>query len=417
MQSIARMLPTARLWPPTGSLRPIACGRLLTAVGDGAWYTSWAIFLTRSVGLAPAEVGIGMTIAGVIGLLLATPLGHLADRAGAREVLIGILVLQGIGTLVYLQVHSFALFLPVACLTVALDHSSGGVENALVLGLTNAEDSTHALSSLRSLGHLGWAAGAAVGALVIGLNTREAYVALVVVNAASFLGYARLLARVPRLDGTPKPAQGARLTVLHDRPYMTLAALMGVLALCWGMLSSGVPLWIVFHTHAPRSIAAIIVLVNSLAIAAFQVRVSSGITSPLKAARGAIWSGSALAASCLLFALTDNRGGIGSVAILLAAGALTVVGELLFVAASWGLSISLMPKHAPGQYQGMFATGEATALMIAPALMTLLVVTWGQPGWLALAAIFLLAPALITPATRWALNSRARLAPSLRTNH
>ena len=40
----------------------------------------------------------------------------------------------------------------------------------------------------------------------------------------------------------------------------------------------------------------------------------------------------------------------------------------------------------------MFATGEATALMIAPALMTLLVVTWGQPGWLALAAIFLVAP-------------------------
>ena len=127
------------------------------------------------------------------GLLLATPLGHLADRAGAREVLIGTLVLQAVGTLAYLQVHSFALFLPVACLTVALDHSSGGVGNALVIGLTKAKDSTHALSSLRSLGHLGWAAGAAVGAVVIGLDTREAYVALVVVNAASFLGYAGLL--------------------------------------------------------------------------------------------------------------------------------------------------------------------------------------------------------------------------------
>ena len=158
----------------------------------------------------------------------------------------------------------------------------------------------------------------------------------------------------------PKLAQGA-LTVLHDRPYVTLAALMGVLAFCWGMLSSGVPLWIVFHTHAPRSLAAIIVLVNSLAIAAFQVRVSSGITSPLKAVRGAVWSGSALAASCLLFALTNDEGGVGAVTLLLAAGALSVLGELLFVAASWGLSISLMPKHAPGQYQGMFATGEATA--------------------------------------------------------
>ena len=409
------MLPT-RLYLPAGPLRPIAGGRLLTAVGDGAWYSSWAIFLTRSVGLAPAEVGIGMTLAGVAGLLLATPLGHLADRVGAREVLIGVLVLQGAGALAYLGVHSFALFLPVACLTVALDHGSGGVGNALVIGLIKAKDTTQALSSLRSLGHLGWAGGAAIGAVIIGLDSREAYVALVVVNASSFLCFARLLVRVPRVNKIPKPAPGAQLSVLHDRPYMTLAALMGVLALCWGMLSSGVPLWIVFHTHAPRSIAAIIALISSLAIAAFQVRVSRGLSSPLHAARGAIWSGHALAASCLLFALTKDRGGIGAVAILLAAGALTVTGELLFVAASWELSISLMPRNAPGQYQGMFATGEATALMIAPALMTLLVVTWGQPGWLALAAIFLVVPALATPATRWALSTRSTLAPSVGTH-
>jgi MFS family permease len=253
--------------------------------------------------------------------------------------------------------------------------------------------------------------------VVIGLNTREAYLALVILNATTFFGYARFLERVPRLERLPKLARGAsRLTVLHDRPYVTLAALMGVLALCWGMLSSGVPLWIVFHTDAPRSLAAIIVLVNSLAIAAFQVRVTRVITSPLSAARGAIWSGSALAASCVLFALTNNEGGIGAVAILLAAGALSVLGELLFVAASWGLSISLMPRQAPGQYQGMFAAGEATALMVAPALMTLLVVTWGQPGWLALAALFLVAPALAIPATRWALSTRSALAPSSSTN-
>jgi MFS family permease len=113
MPSISRVL-SARIWPSAGPLRPIACGRLLTSVGDGAWYTSWAIFLTRSVGLSPAEVGIGMTLAGVVGLLLATPLGHLADRAGAREVRIGMLLLQGIATLAYLWVHSFALFLPIA---------------------------------------------------------------------------------------------------------------------------------------------------------------------------------------------------------------------------------------------------------------------------------------------------------------
>ena len=36
---------------------------------------------------------------------------------------------------------------------------------------------------------------------------------------------------------------------------MSLAGLMGVLALCWTMLSSGLPLWVTLHTHAPRAIS------------------------------------------------------------------------------------------------------------------------------------------------------------------
>jgi hypothetical protein len=38
--------------------------------------------------------------------------------------------------------------------------------------------------------------------------------------------------------------------------------------------------------------------------------------------------------------------------------------------------------------------------------MTTLVVGWGQPGWLALGALFVLATAPAVPATRWALRTR-----------
>jgi hypothetical protein len=66
-----------------------------------------------------------------------------------------------------------------------------------------------------------------------------------------------------------------------------------------------------------------------------------------------------------------------------------------------------MPPDRPGEYQGVFATGEATALMAAPALMTTLVADWGQPGWLVPAALFLLPAAAAVPVTRWALRTRA----------
>lgn len=389
-------------------IRRLKAGALVTSVGNGAWYTSWAVFLTRSVGLSPAEVGLGMTLAGGAGILCAMPLGHLADRVGPREVFGGLQVARAAACLAYLAVDGPVAFALVAC-AGGMAGASGGARNALVCGLTSEEERMGVLGSIRSLNHLGWAAGAAVGALIIGIDSRTGYVALLGLDAATFLAYAVAVADLPRVAPVPRRERGPRLVVLRDRPFLSLAALMGVLSLCWGMLSSGVPLWVALHTDAPRSVSAVIVLINSLAIAAFQVRVSRGIESPLTAARGALWSGAALAASCLVFALTDGRGGASAVALLLAAGALHVVGELLFVAASWGLSFPLMPPGATGQYQGMFATGEATAQMLAPALMTTLVAGWGQPGWLVLGALFVLATAPALPATRWALATRPAL--------
>jgi MFS transporter len=389
--------------PPSGPLRRLAAGTLASAVGNGAWYTGWALFLTRSVGLTPAQVGVGMTIAGAAGLLAATPLGRLADRLGAREVYAALLLAQAAASLAYVAVASFAAFVAVACLAQAAG-AGGGARNALVLGLTDREEDRLAtLGALRSISHVGWALGALAGAVVIGVDTRAGYVALLALNAASYLVYALLVLGVPRVR---VHAEIGGLRVVRDRPYVTLAGLMGMLALCWAMLSSGLPLWVALHTHAPRSISAIVVVFNSAAIALLQVRVSRGMVGPRTAARGAVLSASALAASCLLFALTAGGGGAAVVVVLLVAAVVHTAGELLFVAASWGLSIPLMPADAPGEYQGVFATGEATALMIAPALMTTLVADWGQPGWLVLAAIFMLPAAAAVPVTAWALRTR-----------
>ena len=391
------------------AIRRLGTGTFLSAVGNGAWYTSWALFLTRSVGLSPAQVGLGMTVAGGVGLLSATPLGWLADRVGAREVYVGLLVVQGAAALAYLAVGRAGAFVLVACVAEAA-RASGGARNALVLGLCEREeDRLAALGALRSISHFGWAAGAVAGAVIIGVDSRPAYVALLVLNAASYFAYALLVLSVPRVAVAP----GRRgLRVVRDGPYLTLAGLMGVLALCWAMMSSGLPLWVALHTDAPRSLSAVIVVLNSLAIALLQVRVSRAMVAPAVAARGALVSGTLLAASCLLFAVTAGGAGPGVIAVLVAAGAVHTAGELVFVAASWGLSVPLMSPDAPGEYQGVFATGEATALMFAPALMTLLVAGWGQPGWLVLAAIFLVPAATVIPATRWALRGSDPLTPA-----
>jgi len=387
-------------------LRRLAAGTLISAIGNGAWYTSWAIFLTRWIGLSPAAVGLGMTLAGACGVAAATPLGWIADRVGAREMFAGLLILQGLTSGAYVLVHGTASFLIVACLNQAAGSGTGGPRNALVLGLCDREARLEALGQLRAISHIGWALGAVAGGVVISVATEPAYLALLALNAGTYLAYAGLVVTVPRVSAPSRSAPRTGVRVVRDAPYMSLAGLMGILALCWAMLSSGLPLWVTLHTHAPRAISAVVVLISSVGIAAFQVRISRGITAPRAAATGTLLSGCALAASCLLFALTAGGGGTGVIVLMVAAAGLHLTGELLFVASSWGLSVPLMPPDAPGEYQGVFATGEAVALMAAPALMTTLIAGWGQPGWIALAFIFLVPAVAALPVTQWALRTR-----------
>jgi MFS family permease len=403
---ISRHRPHTGLLPRQRPLRRMACGTLVSAVGNGAWFTSWAVFLTRSVGLSPAEVGLGMTVAACFGVVFTPVFGRVGDRAGARETFASQLIAQGAAGLAFLAVHGMAMFLVVATLSQIADSGTGGPRNALVLGLSDPAHKLEVLSRLRAISHVGWALGAVLGGAVITLDSRPAYVALLVLNAGTYLVYAALVWGVPRV---PRPA-GASMRrgprVVRDMPYMSLAGMTGTLALCWAMLSSGLPLWVALHTHAPRAISAVVVVVSSLGIAALQTRVSRGITAPARAARAALGSGAALAGACLLLALTAGLGGTPAIAIILAAAALHLTGELLFVASSWGLSVPLMPPDAPSEYQGAFATGESVALMVAPALMTILVADWGRPGWIVLAIIFLVPALAITPVTRWALRTR-----------
>ena len=200
------------------------------------------------------------------------------------------------------------------------------------------------------------------------------------------------------------PRRRASRSALRDANYVALAAICGVLTLCWAMMSTALPLWVAGYTEAPRATSGVLVVVSSVAIVAFQVRCTRAAHSPAAAARVAVVSGAALAGSCVLFAAASGPAAQLAALLLLAGGIAHVVGELLFVAASWGLSVPLMPDDRAGEYQGVFATGQAAALAVAPLLMTAVVVGGGQAGWLALGALFV-AVTLPAPAiTRRALG-------------
>ena len=85
---MSRHLPPrlVRLAGPTPLVRRLSSQSVLSAFGDGVFLTGSAVFFTQIVGLSAAQVGLGLTIAGVVTFLVAVPLGKLSDRFGAKRV-------------------------------------------------------------------------------------------------------------------------------------------------------------------------------------------------------------------------------------------------------------------------------------------------------------------------------------------
>ena len=93
--------------PAPGNLRTLAWATLVNTVGSGLWLAGVALFLTRGVGLSATSVGLGLTIAGLIGLSASVPLGRLADRWDPRSLRAVLQLAQAAVAASYLLVHSF----------------------------------------------------------------------------------------------------------------------------------------------------------------------------------------------------------------------------------------------------------------------------------------------------------------------
>ena len=71
--------------PPSALAGRLATQSLLFALGEGTFMTGSAVFFTQVVGLSAAQVGLGLTIAGVAAFIAALPAGKLVDRYGPKR--------------------------------------------------------------------------------------------------------------------------------------------------------------------------------------------------------------------------------------------------------------------------------------------------------------------------------------------
>lgn len=385
--------------PPAGLTRALAVQAMVYAVGTGLFQAGSAVFFTRALGLSPAQVGLGLSLAAGASLLGTVPLGGLTDRYGPQRVWIVCLLLDAALFAAYPFVGGFAGFLAVVIALAVTGAATGVARQVYSINVLRPEERVTAMAYQRSSLNVGFGIGALISGLVLAVDTIWAYRLMVWFIAVVFLvtaGFVRRLPRLPEVTRTAEPM--SRLAVLRDRPFMTVALLSGLLTAHQTLYLTVMPLWILTHTDAPKTIIAGLVLLNTVLIVLFQVRASRGADDAPGAARASRRGAVLIALFCLVLPISGATRGALTVVALVAAATLLILAELIESAGAWGLTATLPPAAQRGAYVGAFGLGSQLQFLIAPAGLTALGVSTGGWGWYPAAAIFILVGLAIVPA-------------------
>jgi MFS family permease len=360
-----------------------------SSLAKGVLFSISALFFTRVIGLPAAVVGTGLTIAGAAGIAGAGLAGRLADRIGARRILLASTVAQAAALGAYVLARTPLVFVLVACVAVGAQGAQRTAQAALLATAFTGTGRVRARARLRVVTNIGVGAGSAIAAGALAVQTTFAYATAMLAAAALVLASGWPLRALPvaRVAGTDRPGP------LRDRRYLGLAALNGLLNIQFGLLTVGVPLWVAGHTRAPAGVVALLLVLNTAVVTLSQIPAARLAGDVRSAARAVLAAGVLLVVACLLYAAAGHGGLAVAVVLLVLAVLAHSGGEVLAEAGGWELAFELADPRFAGAYQGVSQTGVAVGTMLAPAVVTTTAVTHGTPGWLGLGALFLAAAA------------------------
>jgi MFS family permease len=401
--------------PPTKLERDLAIQCVLSAFATGSFLTGTAVFFTKIVGLSGAQVGLGLSIAAAVTVLLQLPLARLADRFGAKPLWVLASAIEAALYFIWPLIGSMVTFVAMLSVLAVFETAGRNARNVYRIAVFTRETRVRALAYMRAARNVGYTLGAGAAGVALGIGTTAVKVVpyltggLLVLNALMIA--TMLPAIVRRLPTSTDEDDKSTIAppAWRNVGFVALAACNGVLSSNQVLLNIVVPLWLVERTDAPPALLAWLFGTNTVLAVLLQVRASRVADSVDGSLRAVRWSGWAFVVSCAILAVTHDTIGWVSV-VLIWVGHVTITGaELWQSAADWGFTSELSDHRRLGDYQGVWGIGYQVEPIIFPALYTFLALQWGTPGWAVIAAIGVAAAALAHPAARAAERHLVRV--------
>ena len=401
MQAMASRL--ARMLPPTPLARKLSVQSVLFAVGEGTFLTGSAVFFTQIVGLSAAQVGLGLTIAGVVSFFLAVPLGKLADRIGPKRMWAMGAFASAALYAVWPLIHGFTAYLAMMIVLEAVGTAGWSGRGAYTIDVFPREERVQSQAFMRAALNIGFTVGAMIGGFALAFNNDDLVQAVPWLTAVILAANAFYITRLPDAEHDQAPAEADQLVssgALRNKGFLMLSACDGVLGTNQVLLNIVIPLWLVEETDAPRVLLAWLFGTNTVMAVLLQVAAARGIDSVDRSLRAARISAFFFVLSCGIVLVTHDT--IGWITILLVwLGHVTVTGAELFQsAAHWGFMSELSDPQRRGEYQGAAQLGGTVGHIWAPAAFTFLAMEWGSTGWIVIASTVVVATLAMGPSAR-----------------
>ncbi len=396
-----------RARPPSPLAGRLAGQSLLFALGEGTFMTGSAVFFTQIVGLTAAQVGLGLTFAGIGAFLAALPMGQLVDRFGPKKMWAVSATGQAAMFAVWPFITGFKGYVAMAVTMEVIGALGGAAHGAYTIDALPPGERVKSRAYMYSALNVGFTLGSLMGGIALAFHSNDVLHALPWFTAAVFLVNGAAITRLPRASHDERTPEERKVKVAGPGPLRNPGWLLttffgGVFWTNQVLLNVVIPLWLVQKTDAPRVLLAFLFGTNTVMCIFLPMAAARGVKDVPTALKAMRVSSSFFVVSCLITLATHDTVGWVTIALVWL-GHVTVTGaELYLSAASWTFEAELMDPRQRGAYQGAAELSSTLGRVWAPALYTFLAMNWGAVGWLLIASIIVVATIGIHPSTRLA---------------
>ncbi len=349
---------------------------LLASLGSGLFLPLSLVYFTALTDIPLALLGTLLGAANTITLPVPLCAGALADRFGARSVVIGAQALQAASFLCYVWVHSpVMVFLAAAVGAVGVRFFWSSIFTLIA----DYTDQAHARQELwyaraNIARTVGIGAGGLAAGLLIANGGADAYRAIAYASFACFTVAAATLAAFLRMP-SHRPVKGSiplfgYRDLLKDRPFLALTSVNTLYALSTLMLGLALPTFVRVVLHRSAWLTSAVLVGNAVLIALLGNSVTRRLAhlrrTRVICAAGGLWACWSLA----LGGIACGRITWAAPAALIAATLMFTLAEVIHAPASMALAADGAPPRARGRYLAGFQYSFVFAEIIAPVFFT-----------------------------------------------